>query len=198
MTTFKIAIIVGSNRRESLNRKLAHALVKLAGERLAFTFVRIDNLLLYNQDLEGELSESVVRFKAEIEAADGLLFVMPEHNRSLPAVLKNAVDWGARPYGQNSWTGKAAAITGTSPGSIGTALGQQHLRQILSNLGVLVMGGEAYISFKPGLLDANDNVADASTREFLKGFIDQFASLVARISPRRPQSTPHQDAIAAL
>jgi NADPH-dependent FMN reductase len=90
MTTFKIAIIVGSNRRESLNRKLAHALVKLAGERLAFTFVRIDNLLLYNQDLEGELPESVVRFKAEIEAADGLLFVMPEHNRSLPAVLKNA------------------------------------------------------------------------------------------------------------
>jgi chromate reductase, NAD(P)H dehydrogenase (quinone) len=198
MTSFKIAIIVGSNRRESLNRKLAHALAKLGEEKLGFTFVRIDDLPLYNQDLEGALPQSVVRFKAEIEAADGLLFVMPEHNRSLPAVLKNAIDWGGRPYGQNSWTGKPAAITGTSPGSIGTAVGQQHLRQILAILGVLVMGGEAYISFKPGLLDANGTVTDESTREFLKGFIDQFASLVARLSPRPQLSGRNEDATAAV
>src|SRR5712692_7476216 len=156
----KIAVIVGSNRRESLNRKLAQALVKLAGDKLAFSFVQITDLPLYSQDSEGELPKSVVRFKSEIAAADGLLFVTPEHNRSIPTVLKNAIDWGARPYGQNSWNAKPAAITGTSPGTLGTALAQQHLRQVLGVLGVLVMGGEAYISFKPGLIDAHDTVTD--------------------------------------
>jgi len=84
----------------------------------------------------------VVRFKSEIASADGLLFVTPEHNRSIPAVLKNAIDWGTRPWGQNNWTGKLAAVTGTSPGAVGTALAQQHLRQILGAQGVLLMGGE--------------------------------------------------------
>ena len=88
----------------------------------------------------------MVRFKSEIAAADGVLFVTPEHSRSIPAVLKNAIDWGARPWGKNSWTGKLAAVTGTSPGAIGTALAQQHLRQILGAQGVLLMGGEAYIA----------------------------------------------------
>ena len=123
----------------------------------------------------------VTRFKAEIEQADALLFVTPEHNRSLPAVLKNAIDWGARPYGRNSWAGKPAAITGTSPGAIGTAVAQQHLRQILGNLGVLVMGGEAYITFKPGLID-DGAITDESTRKFLKAFVDQFTTLLVRLS----------------
>jgi chromate reductase len=186
MAKFKIAVIVGSNRRESLNRKLAQALVKLAGEKLAFSFVGIADLPLYNQDSEGELPKSVVRFKSEIAAADGLLFVTPEHNRSIPTVLKNAIDWGARPYGQNSWNAKPAAITGTSPGALGTALAQQHLRQVLGVLGVLVMGGEAYISFKPGLIDAHDTITDQSTLGFLKSFIDQFALLVDRLSLAAP------------
>jgi chromate reductase len=186
MAKFKVAVIVGSNRRESVNRKLAHALAKLGVDKFAFSFAQIDDLPLYNQDLEAELPKSVARFKSEIAAADGLLFVTPEHNRSIPTVLKNAIDWGARPYGQNSWNGKPAAITGTSPGAIGAAIAQQHLRQVLGNLGVLVMGGEAYVSFKPGLIDADGGIADDSTRKFLQGFVDQFATLVARFAdPQR-------------
>jgi chromate reductase, NAD(P)H dehydrogenase (quinone) len=97
-------------------------------------------------------------------------------------LLKNAIDWGARPYGQNSWNGKPAAITGTSPGALGAALAQVHLRQILGILGVLVMGGEAYISFKPGVVDANGTITDENTRGFLKAFVDQFATFAARLS----------------
>jgi chromate reductase, NAD(P)H dehydrogenase (quinone) len=182
MAKFKIAVIVGSNRRESINRKLAEALARLGGDRLSFSFVQIDDLPLYNQDLEADLPKSVSRFKAEVASADGLLFVTPEHSRSIPAVLKNAIDWGARPYGQNSWAGKPAAITGASPGAIGTAIAQAHLRQILGVLGVLVNSGEAYITFKPGLVDANGAIADEGVRGFLKSFIDQFAALVARFS----------------
>ena len=191
MPKVKIAVIVGSNRRDSINRKLAHALAKLGEDRLAFNFVAIDDLPLYSQDddlplysqdLEGELPKSVVRLKSEIAAADALLFVTPEHNRSIPALLKNAIDWGARPYGQNSWSGKSAAITGATPGAIGAAIAQLHLRQVLGILGVLVMGGEAYISFKPGLVDANGAITDENTRGFLKAFIDQFAALAARLS----------------
>jgi chromate reductase, NAD(P)H dehydrogenase (quinone) len=181
MAKIKIALIVGSNRRDSLNRKLAQALAGLAGPRFAFNLVQIDDLPLYNQDLEAELPASVGRFKSEIAAADGLLFVTPEHNRSIPTVLKNAVDWGARPYGRNSWNGRVAAITGTSPGTIGTAIAQQHLRQILGVLGVLVMGGEAYVSYKPGLVDDAGKIADDSTRAFLQGYVDQFTSLVERL-----------------
>jgi len=182
MARFNIAVIVGSNRRESLNRKLAQALARLGADKFVFNFVQIDDLPLYNQDLEAELPKSVARLKAELAAADGLLFVTAEHNRSIPAVLKNAIDWGARPYGRNSWAEKPAAITGTSPGAVGTALAQQHLRQILGDIGVLVMGGEAYISFKPGLIDQSGTIADDSTRGFLKAFIEQFAVLVARMS----------------
>jgi len=178
----KVAVIVGSNRRDSINRKLAQALARLGEGRLAFHFVPTEDLPLYNQDLEGELPPSVVRFKSEIAAADAVLFVTPEHNRSLPAVLKNAIDWGARPYGQNSWNGKPAAITGTSPGALGTAAAQLHLRQVLGTLGALVMGGEAYISFKPGLVDSNGAIADETTRGFLKAFIDQFATTATRLS----------------
>jgi len=182
MAKFKVAVIIGSNRRESVNRRLGHALTKLGADKFAFSFIQIDDLPLYNQDLEAELPKSVARFKSEVAAADGLLFVTPEHNRSIPTVLKNAIDWGARPYGQNSWNGKPAAITGTSPGAIGTAIAQQHLRQVLGDLGVLVMGGEAYVSFKPGLIDADGAIADESTRKFLQGFVDQFATLLARFA----------------
>jgi chromate reductase, NAD(P)H dehydrogenase (quinone) len=186
MAMFKVAVIVGSNRRESVNRRLAQALAKLGADRLAFIFGQIDDLPLYNQDLEADLPKSVVRFKSEIAAAEGLLFVTPEHNRSIPSLMKNAIDWGARPYGQNSWSGKPVAITGTSPGALGTAVAQQHLRQVLGSLGMHVMGGEAYVGFKPGLVDADDAITDDGTRKFLHSFVDQLASHVARFAdPQR-------------
>jgi chromate reductase len=181
MAPFKIAVIVGSNRRESINRKLAQALARLGRDKLDFRFVRIDDLPMYNQDDEGTLALSVVRFKSEIAEADGILFLTPEHNRSIPAVLKNAIDWGARPWGKNSWTGKVAAVIGTSQGAISTALAQQHLRQILGAQGVVLSGGEAYLQFKPGLIGAGDEIADEGTRKFLAAFLDQFAALVARL-----------------
>jgi chromate reductase len=181
MTNRKIAVVVGSNRRDSLNRKLARALARLAQAKFEVSWPQIDDLPLYNQDLEGELPASVKRFKAEIAGADGVLFVTPEHSRSIPAVLKNALDWGARPWGKNSWTGQVAAVTGTSPGAISTALAQQHLRQILGAQGVLLMDGEAYIQFKPGLIDDDGTIADDSTRGFLQAFVDQFAALVEQL-----------------
>jgi chromate reductase len=182
MAKVNVAVLVGSNRRNSINRKLAHALVELADSKLVGNFVRIDDLPLYNQDHESPLPANVQRFKSEIEQADALLFVTPEHNRSIPALLKNAIDWGARPYGRNSWSGKPAAITGTSPGAIGTAVAQQHLRQILGDLGALVMGGEAYVAFKPGLIDDANAVTDAGSRQFLQSFVDRFADLAARLA----------------
>jgi len=189
MSKFKLGLIVGSNRRESINRKLANALARLGSNAFDATVTQIDDLPLYNQDLEAALPGSVVRFKADIANADALLFVTPEHSRSIPALLKNAIDWGARPWGKNSWTGKPAAITGTSPGAIGTAVAQQHLRAVLgSGIGMHVMGGEAYITFKPDLMDSDGTITDESTRTFLKSFVDQLAALTgkltAKIAPR--------------
>lgn len=178
----RIAVVVGSNRRESINKALAGAIAKLAAQDAELQTVRIDDLPLYNQDDEGSLPESVKRFKAEIAAADGVLFVTPEYNRSIPAVLKNAIDWGARPWGQNSWTGKVAAVAGTSPGAISTALAQQHLRQILGAQGVTLAGGEAYILFKQGLIGADGGIADEGTRKFLKSYLDPFFDLVRRLT----------------
>jgi chromate reductase, NAD(P)H dehydrogenase (quinone) len=182
MRKFKVAVVVGSNRRESINRKLAQAIAKLAENRVDAKLVQIGDLPMYNQDLESPLPAGVARFKTEIEQADALLFVTPEHNRSLPAVLKNAIDWGARPYGRNSWGGKPVAITGTSPGAIATAIAQQHLRQILGDLGALVMGGEAYLTFKSGLIDDAGVIVDEGTRKFLQAFVEQFTTLLARLS----------------
>ncbi|MGQ0700616.1 MAG: NADPH-dependent FMN reductase [Panacagrimonas sp.] len=184
MKPYDIAVIVGSNRRESINRRLAQALIKLAPESLACRWVRIDDLPMYNGDLEPDRPETVRRFTAEVAKADALLIVMPEHNRSLPAVLKNAIDWGSKPAEQNVWRNKPTAIAGTSPGVIGTAVGQQHLRQILGILGSVVMGGEAYLQFKPDLVDADGTVTNEGTRKFLKAHMDHFADLVGALAPR--------------
>jgi len=183
-----LAVVVGSNRRDSINRKLALALAKLGADRFDANFVRIDHLPMFNQDLEGTLPPEVVRYKNELAQADGILIVTPEHDRSIPAVLKNAVDWGARPYGQNSWAGKPAFITGTSPGAIGSAIAQQHLRSVMVSLGVILMGGEAYVTFKPNLIDERGNIADESTQKFLQGFVDRFATLVERLAPAAKRS----------
>lgn len=178
----KVGVIVGSNRRESINRRLAEALVRLAGDRCEARFIRIDDLPLYNQDLEGNRPDEVDRFTAETGAMDALLFVSPEHNRSVTALLKNALDWGSKPPEANVWRDKPAAITGTSLGAIGTAVGQQHLRQILAVNGALVMGGEAYIAFKPDLIDGDGDITNAGTRDFLQAFVDRFLDLAEKLS----------------
>src|ERR1700734_892001 len=177
----QIAVIVGSNRRESINRKLAQALIKLGAGKFDAKMVRIDDLPLYNQDNEGSLPPEVVRFKDEIKKADGVLIVTPEHNRSIPTALKNAIDWGARPFGTSVWPGKPGFITGTSPGAIGTALVQANLRTVMLGLGMTLLGGESYVQFKPNLIDDQGNVADESTKKFLQDFVDRFATLVTKL-----------------
>lgn len=184
MAKYRLAIIVGSNRRDSINRKLAEAMARLLPDDFEVSWPRIDDLPMYNLDLEGGRPAEVVRFTSEVAAADAVAVAMPEHNRSLPAVLKNAIDWGSKPAEANVWRGKPAMITGTSPGAIGTAVAQQHLRQVLGVLGAVVAGGEAYIQARPGQIGDDGAFADDSTRAFLQGHVDGFARLVRALSAR--------------
>lgn len=184
MAKLKLGVIVGSNRKESINRKLAQALAKLGGDAFDATFVQIDDLPMYNQDNEQPVPAPVARFKAAVEGSDALLFVTPEHSRSIPALLKNAIDWGARPWGKTSWPDKPAAIIGTSGGAISSAIAQQHLRAVLGNQGLHLVGGEAYILFKPELIDAAHDVTDANVKTFLKAFIDKFAGFAGKFAAK--------------
>jgi chromate reductase len=188
MAKLKLGVIVGSNRRDSINRKLAEALVKLGGGAVDANFIQIDDLPMYNQDNEQPLPSSVARFKGEVEGSDALLFVTPEHSRSIPAVLKTAMDWGARPWGKTSWPGKPAAVIGTSGGVISTAVAQQHLKAVLNTQGLNLIGGEAYVQFKPEMIDAEANVPDETVRGFLKGFVDRFVDFAGRLAPARKQA----------
>lgn len=180
MGGYKIAVIVGSLRRESFNARLAAALARLAPADVTFTTAAIGDLPLYNQDDDGAQAAPVLRFKAEIKAASGVLFVTPEYNRSIPGVLKNAIDHASRPYGQSVWAGKPAGVIGVSVGAIGTALAQQHLRNILAYLDMPTMGGpEAFLQMKDGLFDAAGNIGPAS-HAFLQGWMDKFVAWVKR------------------
>jgi chromate reductase len=180
MDTYKIAVIVGSLRRDSLNQKLSDAVVKLAPPDFSFHQSRIDDLPLYNQDEEDNPADSVKRLKAEIKSSQGLLFVTPEYNRSIPGVLKNAIDHASRPYGQSAWSGKPAGVMGASIGVIGTALAQQHLRSILSCLNVPTLGQpEVYIHAKDGFFDESGNIG-AATREFLQMWMNRYAAWIKR------------------
>lgn len=171
-----VAVIVGSLRRESINLRFAKALARLAESTLAFKFVELGDVPLYNEDLWARPPGGVTRLKSEVESADAVLFVTPEYNRGLPAVTKNVIDWGSRPYGKNSWAGKAGAIVGTSPGAIGTAVAQSQLRGILVGCGVRVLSQpEVYFQTRPGLIDDDFTVTDEKTRGFLAGFVTQFA-----------------------
>jgi chromate reductase len=182
MSLYKIAVVVGSLRRESFNRKLAHAMSALAPSDFAFEQVQIDDLPLYNQDDDAHQAVSVLRVKAEIKQAQGLLFITPEYNRSIPGVLKNAIDHASRPYGQSAWSGKPAGVLGVSVGAIGTALAQQHLRNILAYLDVPTMGQpEAFIQAKDDLFASDGTIGEAS-RKFLQDWMDHYVAWIKKHS----------------
>lgn len=181
MASRGIAVVVGSLRRESINRRLAQGLERLAGARLQFRQVEIGDLPLYNQDGDASPAPQVVRLRDQIRAADAVLFVTPEYNRSVPGVLKNAIDHGSRPYGQSVWAGKPAGVIGASIGSIGSALAQQHLRNILAYLDMPTLGQpEAFIHVKDGFFDADGNIGEGS-RDFVQGWLDAYADWVERL-----------------
>jgi chromate reductase len=178
MQTYKIAVVVGSLRRDSFNRRLATALAGLAPAEFIFEQVRIDDLPPYNQDDDATPSASVQRLRVAIGAAQGLLFVTPEYNRSIPGVLKNAIDHASRPYGQNAWAGKPAGVLGVSVGAIGTALAQQHLRNVLAYLDVPTLGQpEAFIHATDTLFDAAGGIGPHS-QPFLQTWLDHYFAWV--------------------
>ena len=183
--TYRIAVVVGSLRRDSFNRHLAQALAKLAPAQIEPVLVRIDDLPLYNQDDDSHQAEPVRRLKTEIAAAQGVLFVTPEYNRSIPGVLKNAIDHGSRPYGQSVWGDKPAGVIGVSIGAIGTALAQQHLRNVLAYLDMPTLGQpEMFLQNKPGLFAPGGGIGPEDTRQFLQKYLETFAGWVKHHADR--------------
>ncbi len=182
MSTYQIAVVVGSLRKDSFNRRLATALARLGPPEFEFHQLRIDDLPLYNQDNDGHPAESVLRLKSEIAASQGVLFVTAEYNRSIPGVLKNAIDNASRPYGQSAWAGKPAGVIGASIGAIGTAMAQQHLRNVLAYLDMPTLGQpEAFVHAKDGLFNADGSIGDAS-KAFLQAWMDRYVAWVKRHS----------------
>ena len=180
MIKYQIAIVVGSLRKDSFNRQLANAIVKLAPPEFSFKEVQINDLPLYNQDDDANQAKSVKRLKDEISGAQGILFVTPEYNRSMPGVLKNAIDHASRPYGQNVWAGKPAGILGCSIGVIGTAMAQQHLRNVLAFLDMPTLGQpEVFIQAKDGLFDEAGNIS-AGSKQFLQSWLDRYIAWVKK------------------
>lgn len=178
MNTIHIAVIVGSLRRDSLNRKLADCLAEIAPADFRLSQIEIGDLPPYNQDDDGQQAASVLRVKAQIQAAQGVLFVTPEYNRSIPGVLKNAIDHASRPYGQSSFGGKPAGVLGASVGAIGTALAQQHLRNILAYLNMPTLGQpEAFIHAKEDFFDAHGHIGAAS-QVFVQGWMNHYVAWV--------------------
>lgn len=181
MSNPNILIIVGSLRGGSINRRLAKALAVLVADRATITWADLAALPLYNQDQDASPSAAVSTFREQVRQADGLLFVSPEYNRSIPGVLKNAIDIGSRPYGQSVWAGKAGAICGASPGATGTAMAQQHLRNVLNHLDVdLVRQPEVFLKLDDALITDDGQITNPSTEKFLGGFVDKLLALVQR------------------
>jgi chromate reductase len=178
VSSINIAVLVGSLRKDSLNRKLAIALQKLAHPELSFAHIDIASLPHYDQDDDPSPPAVVSHFRQAIASTQGLLFVTAEYNRSIPGVLKNAIDQGSRPYGKSVWVGKPAGVIGGSVGAIGTALAQQHLRNVLAYLDVPTLGQpEAFIQAKEGLFDATGGVGTDS-RAFLQTWMDRYSAWV--------------------
>ena len=190
MSDFKIGYFVGSLAKNSINRKLARALVGLAPAGLQLQEIPFRDLPLYSYDYDADYPKVARDFKAAITAVDAVLFVTPEYNRSIPGGLKNAIDWASRPYGQNAFTRKPSAIIGTAPGAIGTAVGQQHLKSILSFCNSPMMNAiEAYIQFTPDLISEDGKVSIGSTETFLRNYMNEFSNFIGRVLsvyPRKP------------
>ena len=179
MSQLSIAVVVGSIRKDSFNRQFAEALVKLFPAGLKAQFIRIDDLPLYNQDDDGNPAAQVTRLRQEIKAADAVLFVTAEYNRSIPGVLKNAIDHASRPWGQSVWAGKPAGVVGVSVGAIGSALAQQHLRNVLSYLAMPQLGQpEMFLQWKEGLV--KDGAIGADSQQFVQQYVEAFAAFVQK------------------
>ncbi|HET7561252.1 MAG TPA: NADPH-dependent FMN reductase [Rhodanobacteraceae bacterium] len=178
-----IAVLVGSLRKASFNKKLAHALEKIAGDRAEFRYINIGDLPLYNQDMEADYPAVCEEHKAAIRACDAVLFVTPEYNRSIPGVLKNAIDVCSRPYGTNAFAGKPGAVIGTSMGAMSSALAQQHLRNVCVFLEIFLMTQpEAFVRYQEGMIAEDGAVTDEKTRGFLANFVDKYLAWVARFN----------------
>jgi chromate reductase len=176
-----IAVVVGSLRKDSLNRKLALALTALAPESLKLEIVEIGNLPLYNQDLDGTPPPEWVAFKQRIAQSAAMLFVTPEYNRSVPGVLKNAIDVGSRPYGQSAWAGKPGGVISASPSGIGGYGANHHLRQSLVFLNVPAMAQpEAYIGGADKLFADDGSISNPGTKEFLQKYLTAFEAWIGR------------------
>ena len=182
MAGYKVGYFVGSLATNSINRSLAQALVKLAPSELVMSEIPFKDLPLYSYDYDADYPAVATEFKNAIAAVDAVLFVTPEYNRSIPGALKNAIDWASRPYGKNAFTRKPSAVIGASPGKIGTAVAQQHLRSILAFCNSPLMNSiEAYIQLEPGLITGDGEVTNQSTREFLQSFMSEFHGFIARV-----------------
>ena len=182
MTTQQVGYLIGSLAKASINRKLANALVKLAPPQMQLCEIPFKDLPLYSYDFDADFPQPARAFKDVLASVDAVLFVTPEYNRSIPGGLKNAIDWASRPYGQNSFARKPSAIIGTSPGAIGTALAQQSLRSVLSFCNSPQMNAvEAYIQFTPGLITDDGEVTVESTRTFLRNYMAEFSTFIARV-----------------
>jgi chromate reductase len=179
----QIGYVVGSLRKESFNRKLANALIKLGPPDFTFKELRIGDLPLYNQDDDKAQAPEVQRLKSELRGVDAVIFVTAEYNRSIPGVLKNAIDHASRPYGQSAWAGKPAGLIGISPGAIGTAIAQSHLRSVLGFLDMPTLAQpEAYLQVKDGFFDDAGNFANAETRKFVHGWMDKYVAWVKKLT----------------
>ena len=182
MTTYRIGYFVGSLATASINRTLSKALIRLAPSDLQFTEIPIRDLPLYNYDFDPDYPPQGRALKDAISRVDAVLFVTPEYNRSIPGALKNAIDWASRPWGTNSFAHIPSGVIGVSPGAIGTAIGQQHLRSVLGFLNSPQMNSpEAYIQFKPGMINDAGEIADASTAKFLSNYLEEFHQFIARV-----------------
>lgn len=180
MQTTKIAVVVGSLRQASFNRQLAQAIIQMAPAGVHFTEVALGDLPLYNQDADGHEVAAVTQFRDALRTVDAVLFVTPEYNRSMPGVLKNALDQGSRPYGASVWEGKPAAVIGMSPGAAGTAMAQQHLRNVLAFLNMPTMGQpEMFLQFKDDFFTA-DGAVGARSQAYVQKFVDQFVAWIAQ------------------
>jgi chromate reductase len=183
MPQTKVALLVGSLRKDSFNLRLARAVEKLASGDLAFDYVRIDDLPLYTQDFDADYPPACVRLKEAIKASEALLFVTPEYNRSIPGVLKNAIDIASRPWGTNSFAGKPGAVIGTSIGSAGSAMAQQHLRNVLAYLDVPTLGQpEVFVHFKDDMIAPDGTIKDSSTAKHLGAFVDRYKAWLKRFT----------------